>query len=84
MVAPKLKQLPERFAETGYVCSEHFTEGDFKRNLRAELLGSERVCARQEVIPGAAPFQFCFSRPERKQPSKKREHARVSEAGRPA
>ena len=47
MVALKLKQLPERFAETGYVCSEHFTEGDFKRNLRPELLGSEWVRARR-------------------------------------
>ena len=84
MVALKLKQLPERFAEMGYVCSEHFTKGDFKRNLRAELLGSERVRARRELIPLAVPYRFCFSRPERKQPSKKTEHARVSEAGRPA
>ena len=33
VAALKLKRLPERFAETGHVCSEHFVESDFKRDL---------------------------------------------------
>ena len=82
VAALKLKQLPERFATTGYACSDHFTEGDFKRNRRAKLFGSERVCDRWELVAGAVPSQFCFSPLVRKQPSKKREHARLRQTGR--
>ena len=35
----KLKNLPEHFGDTGYVCSDHFLTEDFKRDLQAELLG---------------------------------------------
>ncbi len=40
VAALRVKNLPDRYAETGYVCSAHFTESDFKRDLRAELLGA--------------------------------------------
>ena len=55
MAALKLRQLPERFAATGYVCSDHFTEGDFKRNLRAELLRSDQVRDQRKLVAGAVP-----------------------------
>ena len=76
VAALKLKRLPERYAETGYVCSEHFVESDFKRDLRAELMGTP---LRRTLVEEAVPSVFSFKKvSRRKPPSASREHSRVS------
>ena len=76
VAALKLKRLTERYAETGYVCSEHFVESDFKRDLRAELMGTP---LRRTLVEEAVPSVFSFKKvSRRKPPSASREHSRVS------
>ena len=76
VAALKLKRLPERYAETGYVCSEHFVQSDFKRDLRAELMGTPlgRTLV-EEAVPSVLSFKKVS---RRKPPSASREHSRVS------
>ena len=76
VVALKLKKLPPHYDRTGYVCSEHFREEDYQRDLQAELLGTKK---RRVLKEGSVPSVFVFrSAKHRKAPSKARECARVS------
>ena len=76
VVALKLKKLPPHYDRTGYVCSEHFREEDYQRDLQAELLGTKK---RRVLKEGSVPSVFVFrSAKHRKAPSKARERARVS------
>ena len=76
VAALKLKDVPN--PDTSYICSEHFLESDFKRDLRAEMLGPAGR-KRRELLDGAVPSVFCFSDAHvRKRPTSRREHSRVS------
>lgn len=71
VAAIKRDNLPERFRETCVVCSAHFKDQDFERDLKGELLGRPSP---RTLRPTAVPFVL---RPGEGPPAKRRKSAYV-------
>lgn len=73
------ENLPDRYAETAYVCSDHFLPEDFERNLQAELT---KKAHRPRLKAGAVPSVFPHKPPPAKrrksQYQERKEHEEVS------
>ena len=66
-VAIKRDNLPEKYRETSFVCSQHFRKEDYMKDLRSQLLGTpSKKTLLEDAVPSIFPHSLESLNPKRK------------------